>query len=1062
MTLTKLALEKQTFVKFVVGLIIIGGIFSYATMGRLEDPDFTIKTAVIVTGYPGASPQEVELEVTDKIEKAIQEMPQLHSLYSFSRAGLSIIKVDLKEKLVAADVPQAWDELRNKIANVRHSLPPGVLEPDIGDDFSFVFGFVLAVTGDGYSYAELEDYTKALKKELSHVHGVSRAELWGVQHKVIYLDISESQIATLGITKEDILVTLALQNVVVSAGSVNLGGLRLRVEVAGEFTTPADIGELTIRRTLSDIALNAGRSAERFSRDLTDVKPLASARGGSASKVHATELLRIKDVATVREGYLKPVIQKMRHQGKDALALQLANVTGGNVVATGKALDKRLAELLPLLPAGIQVEKFVWQSDLVDESIGGFIINLAEAVLIVLVVLTFAMGWRMGLVIGWALIVTILGTFLVMKSMDIALQRVSLGALVVALGMMVDNAIVVADNYVIRLQKGMKPVEAAIASASVPGVALLGATVVAAMAFYPVYVAPSGAGEYGGSLFIVVFISLALSWLIAMTVTPMNCIALLLPPENLDKDSDPYNTRFFRGYRRLLEGAIRKRAFTIISLVGVLVLAGYGFTKVPQQFFPDSTRAQFIIDYWAPQGTPLKQVSEELKDIEKRLTADERVKSVGTFMGMGGPRFYLPVDPEFPYSSFAQLIVNTPSFDEVNPLVAEYEAWLNENYPHIVTRVRKYTVGPGDTWPFEMRISGPAEADLDTLRRLGDEAMDILRASPYAKQIRTDMRQRTQKIVVNYDQERARWAAVSRIDVAQATSRANDGRAVGLYREGDTLLPIIARDTEADRGRVAGQMDLIQVQPSFALDSAPLGQVADGITLEWEDPIITRFNRRRQIAVQASPDGVTYPALRADVIDELEAMDLPPGYDLLWDGEYDSTITAQLSLVPGMLPALVIMTLIVVGLFNSIKPSLVIAMTVPFALIGITAILLPTQTPFGFMSMLGAMSLVGLMIKNSIVLLDEIEANKTNGLTPYDATIAAGMSRVRPVALGAATTILGVAPLVQDAFWVSMALVVMFGLLVGTVLTVIMVPTFYATVYRIASPTTGNNPPTAN
>jgi len=1055
MNLTRLALEKDVLVNFIVGVLVVGGIFSYFTMGRLEDPDFTIKTAVIVTAYPGASPQEVELEVTDPLERAIQELPEVYHLYSFSRAGLSIIKVDLRETITADEVPQVWDQMRNKIDNAKPHLPPGVLEPDIGDDFSFVFGFVLAITGEGYSYAELEDYTKALRKELNGVPGVARSELWGVQPKAVYLDVSEAQMAALKISKEDILATLALQNMVVRAGDVNVGGLRLRIETAGEFSTAEDIGELTVRRSLADIVVSGLESAELFSRDLSDTRPVGTARGGSIGDVRGSELVRIKDIATVREGYLEPALQKMRFQGKDALAIQLANVAGGNVLKTGKAIDKRLEELLPQMPAGIEVERFVWQSDLVDEAIGGFIINLAEAVLIVFAVLAVSMGLRMGLVIGWALILTILGTFMVMKSMDIALQRVSLGALVVALGMMVDNAIVVADNYIVRLKRGMEPREAAIDSAATPSTALLGATIVAAMAFYPVYVAPHSAGEYGATLFIVVFISLVWSWLIAVTVTPMNCIAFLKLPEGEEKGGDPYDSGFFRRYRSLLEGAIRKRVLTIVSLLGFLVISGYGFTGVPLQFFPDSTRAQFIIDIWAPQGTPLKKVSEDIRGIEERLQADPRVKNVGTFMGMGGPRFYLPVDPEFPYSSFAQLIVNTPSFDEVNPLVADYEPWLNENYPDILTRVRKYTVGPGDTWPFELRISGPAEANPDTLRRLGDEVMAVLRASPLAKQVRTDMRQRTQKVVVEYDQDRARWSAVSRADVAQALGRATDGTPVGLYREGDSLLPIIARDTDADRQRVAGQLDLVQVRPSLVVNAAPLGQVTKGISLEWEDPIITRWDRRRQIAVQASPDGVTYPALRASVIDEINAIELPPGYDFFWDGEYFSTTEAQLSLLPGMVPAFLIMTLIIVALFNSVKPSLIIGCTVPFAFIGITAILLPTQTPFGFMSLLGALSLVGLMIKNAIVLLDEIEANKTNGLAPYDATIAAGMSRVRPVALGAATTILGVVPLVQDAFWVSMALVMMFGLMFGTVLTVILIPTFYATFYKIKSPPQG-------
>jgi multidrug efflux pump subunit AcrB len=673
-------------------------------------------------------------------------------------------------------------------------------------------------------------------------------------------------------------------------------------------------------------------------------------------------------------------------------------------------------------------------------------------VLIVLGVLAIAMGWRMGLVIGWSLIVTILGTFMVMKLVAIDLQRVSLGALVVALGMMVDNAIVVADNYSIRLAKGMKPKEAAIDSAATPSIALLGATLVAAMAFYPIYVAKSDAGEYAQTLFSVVGISLILSWLISMTMTPMNCIAFLKPPEKTDGDSDPYDSGFFRSYRRILEGAIRARVVTIGAMVVLLIAAVIGFTNVPQQFFPDSTRTQFMIDYWAPQGTPIDAVARDLQPIEERLQADPRVKDIVAFIGAGGPRFYLPVDPEFPYSSYAQLIVNTHDFEGLNELVDEYQPWLDKNYPQILTRVRKYVVGSGDTWPFELRISGPAEADLNTLRRLGAEGVEILRQEPLAKQARVDMRQRVPKVVLDYDQERARWSAVNRGDIAAATRLAYDGMPIGLYREGDDLLPIVARANEAQRRRVAGQLDVLQVRPSLALEGLPLGQVTQEIRLEWEDPIITRFNRRRQIAVQASPDGVTFPALRSAVIDRFEAMELPPGYSMFWDGEFDTTLRAQLSLIPGMVPAFVIMTVIIVALFNAVRPALVIALTVPFALIGITVILLPTQVAFGFMALLGAMSLIGLMIKNSIVLLDEIEANKSGGMAPYDATIAAGMSRVRPVALGAATTILGVMPLIQDAFWVAMALTMMFGLTFGTVLTMVLVPTFYATLYGIKSP----------
>ncbi len=566
MNLTRFAVEHKTLTNFIVFLLVAGGLWSYFQLGQLEDPDFTVKTAVVITQYPGASPKEVELEVTDRIETAIQEMPQLHYLTSYSRAGLSIVKIDMKQEYWADRLPQVWDEMRRKVGDITPNFPPGVLKPDIIDDFSFVFGFVLAVTGDGYTYAELEDYVKLIKKELSLVPGVSRVDLWGVQPKVVYLDVSEAQIAELKISTEDILATLTTQNMVVDGGGIEVPGKRLRIELTGEFDTPEDIGELVIRRSGLDAVANAAAQLTPFSRAVEATMPVGQALSGSRARVRAGEIIRLKDVATIRQGYLEPPINQMRYQGQPALAIQLANITGGNIVATGEALDARLEEIIPHLPAGIEVAKFAWQSDLVRESINAFVINLAEAVAIVLVVLTLAMGWRMGLVIGWALIVTILGTFVMMKGLDINLQRVSLGALVVALGMMVDNAIVVADNMAVGLARGKKAADAAIDAARKPSIALIGATVVAASAFYPVYAAEADAGEYARTLFIVVLGSLLLSWVVAMTVTPLNCISLLRAPKGEDSGADPYGGGFFRVYRRALEGAIRWRILTTLSV----------------------------------------------------------------------------------------------------------------------------------------------------------------------------------------------------------------------------------------------------------------------------------------------------------------------------------------------------------------------------------------------------------------------------------------------------------------------------------------------------------------
>ncbi|MCZ6893844.1 MAG: efflux RND transporter permease subunit, partial [Gammaproteobacteria bacterium] len=902
MSLAKFAVERSALTNFIAFLVFVGGIFSFFQLGQLEDPDFTVKIGAVITPYPGATPVEVELEVTDRIETAIQEMPQVRYLTSYSRAGLSIIKVEMKQELGAQQMPQVWDEMRKKIRDIVPNLPPGTHTPNVLDDFSFVFGFVLAVTGDGYSYAELEDYAKSIKKELSLVPGVARADLWGVQPKVIYLDISEAQLAELRISTVDIVATLATQNMVVNSGAVQVPGKRLRIETSGEFSRPEDIGELVIRRSILDAAVNVGAQLAPSGRAVEAAGLAAAAQSSSFARTRAGELIRVKDVATVRLGFLEPPIAQMRFNGQPALAIQIANVSGGNIVKTGENLDARLAEIVPLLPAGIEVERFVWQSDQVKESIGGFMINLMEAIAIVLVVLTLVMGWRMGLIIGWALIVTILGTLIVMKGMAIDLQRVSLGAFVIALGMMVDNAIVVADNSMVGMARGKKPIEAAIEAAAKPSIALLGATIVAFMAFYPVFAAKADAGEYGRTLFVVVAISLLLSWFFSMTITPLNCISLLKPPKQGADQTDPYAGKFFRVYKYILEAAIRRRYFTIALMGVLLVAAAVGFPHIPQQFFPDSTRTQLRLDYWAPQGTPIEFVSEDIKAIEERLAADPRVKSVGTFIGAGGPRFYLPVDPEFPYAEYAQIVVNTHTFDDIDPLFEELEPWMNENYPQALTRVRKYTVGPGDDWPFELRISGPAEADLGTLRRLAEEGMAVLEKSPKARHVRTDMRQRVLKVVNRFDQERARWSAVSRTDVALATQRSYDGAIVGLYRQGDAMLPIIARNIEADRQRAAGDLEVVQVQPTLGIKSLPLSQVSEGLALAWEDPIIVRFQRRRQAAVQATPDATTFPALRASVIDEIEAIELPPGYSMFWDGEFDSTLTAQKSLIPGMVP----------------------------------------------------------------------------------------------------------------------------------------------------------------
>jgi multidrug efflux pump subunit AcrB len=487
-------------------------------------------------------------------------------------------------------------------------------------------------------------------------------------------------------------------------------------------------------------------------------------------------------------------------------------------------------------------------------------------------------------------------------------------------------------------------------------------------------------------------------------------------------------------------------------MVGLLAVSLVAFGNLSQQFFPESSMTKFMIDYWTPEGTRIEQVAADVARAEAHIRKDERVSSVASFVGSGPPRFYLPVDPESPNPAYAQLVVNVDDYREIDAIDAELKSWFKDNLPDALVPIRKFGVGPSNTWKFEVRISGPAVADPGVLRRLADEVEDILADEPLAAYSRTNWRQRVQKVVPEFNEQRGRWADISREDLAHTTKRAYDGRTIGIYRERDDIIPIVLRSTQQERGDV-GRIDGLQVQSSYSTATVPLSQVTDGIATNWEDPTIWRRDRRRTITVQGNPvPSSTLPSLRNSVLAAVDAVSLPPGYDIVWGGEYEDTIDAQKSLVPGVVPAIAVIGLIIVGLFNAFRPPLVIVLTIPFALIGIAFGLLATGTPFGFLALLGAMSLAGMMIKNAIVLLDEININLAAGIAPYDSVIGAALSRLRPVVLAAATTVLGVVPLLQDVFWVGMAIAIMAGLTVGTFLTMFVVPSLYCIFFKVPSP----------
>lgn len=575
------------------------------------------------------------------------------------------------------------------------------------------------------------------------------------------------------------------------------------------------------------------------------------------------------------------------------------------------------------------------------------------------------------------------------------------------------------------------------------------------MAFYPIFASSYDTGEYAGSLFTVVAISLLLSWVFCQTVAPLLCMAMLPSPKEGQATVDPYQSKFYQSFRKLLSLTIRYRLLFLGSMVGLLLISVVGFRWVPQLYFPDSSRLQVMIDYWAPEGTRIQQTDADLKRIEEFVQQHEATSSVSAFVGKGPPRFYLPVSAEDPYTSYTQIIINTKSFDGVNQLLSDTDAWVKENVPDAMVRVRKYAVGAFDDWKVEARFSGPANADPDTLRRLAEEGANILRDTPLAKDVRINWRDRVQSLAPQYNQERARAAGVSRDDMAGVMKRNSDGVVVGQYREGDDLIPIVARSVESERARAATSIDELQITPKLSTHSVPVSQVIDGIKVLWEDPIIWRWDRRRAITVQCSPNDVTAPTLRKEVLEKFNAIELPPGYQLDWDGEFWSAKQSQEALVPGIVPAIVIMLFILVSLFNGFRPMLICMGVIPFVMIGITSGMLVTQTPFGFIALLGAMSLSGMMIKNVVVLLDEVNVNLNRGLTPYHAVVEGAVARLNPVVNAAGTTVLGVLPMLQDVFWVALAVTIFFGLIVGTVLTMVMVPTLYALLYRVSVPSDG-------
>ncbi|VGO20276.1 efflux RND transporter permease subunit [Pontiella sulfatireligans] len=999
------ALNKRTVMVVMTILLIMAGFMSYRKLGRLENPNFTIKTALVVTQYPGASPSEVEEEVTDPIEEAIQSMSQLKEVYSTSMDGLSIVYVDIQDAFNSTELPQIWDELRKKISDMQGELPPGAEPSIVNDDFGDVYGVFFAMTGAGHTYADLKAYAEELKTELLHCDDVAKIAFWGLQQEMVFVEFERARLTELGLSPEAIAGTLQSQNAVQPSGKVEIDGNYIRITPTGDFASEQLIADLYV------------------------------GNGG--------ELVRLGDIATIRRGYYDPKRQIMSFNGEPAIGIGISTVVGGNVVAMGESIKEKLAELELMQPEGIELHSIYYQSEMVTGAVNGFVLNLIEAVVIVVVLLMFFMGWQSGLLIGAVLVLNICGTLLGMFVLEIELQKVSLGALILALGMLVDNAIVVADGILIRVARGESREEAAFDVVRDTQWPLLGATLISILAFTAVGFSAGNVGEFCRSLFDVMMMSLLFSWVLAVTVTPLFCVWFLKIPDTHGKD--PYDKPMFRRYRKMLHAVAHHRVIAVAATVVLLVAAVAGFKKVPQTFFPESPTPYFYINYWRPAGTHINRTAEDLDQIDAYIRSLDGVKQTSSYAGEGTLRFMLLYNYETPDPSYGMVLVEADDYHDIDRLVKEIDIYMKENCPEAEPYCSTIPNGPPMAFYVEARFFGPDKAVLESL---GKQALEIMRAEPTAKDARLDWRQPVQVLRPHYSETQARRVGVTRADLASALQLNFNGTVTGLYREGNELIPIMVRPPESERTTVDNLND-VQVWSSTSRAFIPINQVVSGMENEWEWPYVMRRDRRNTITARCNPVYGLADTLRLKVAEQIEAIELPPGYRFEWAGEFKESAEAQAPLAAIFPICLLGMFVITVWLFNSVRRPLIIFMTVPLSIIGVTAALLLTGFPFGFMCILGFLGLSGMLIKNAVVLIDEIELQLKRGVEPYKAVLDSSVSRVRPVVMAAGTTILGMAPLLTDALYSGMAVTIMGGLFAATFLTLIIVPVVYTLVYRI-------------
>ena len=1038
MNFSKWALDNSKLINFLVAILVVGGLMAYNSMSKLEDPAIKVKQAMVITTYPGASSHQVELEVTDPLEKSIREMSTINNIESSSYADLSLITVELLTTVPDENVEQQWDMLRRKVANAQSKLPSGASQSQVRDDFGDVYGMFYALKGDGQSDKELNDYAELIKRSVTEIDGVSRVDIYGKRNQCINIELYEEKMANLGVLPTEIIMTLNNQNKTSYAGYYDNGDRRIRVTVDDQFNNVDDIANMLIQG-------------------------------------HDDDQLRIKDIATVVKTYEATTRNQMKCDGVQALGISIACSPDYDILKVGAKVEEAVKNVEERLPAGIECQKVFFQPERVSNALNTFLINLLESVAIVVLLLVFFMGWRSAYIIGSSLVVIVFGSFLVLKGFDGTLQRVSLASFILAMGMLVDNAIVIVDGILIDMKQGKPRLEALTSIGQKTAMPLLGATLIAILAFLPIFMSPDTAGVYVRDLFIVIAVSLLLSWVLALIHVPVmsNRMFKHVEVSEEEKNKELYKGRSYDVLEKVLIFGLKHRKTTVVSAIVLLGLAAFCYKFVDRAFFPDMEYDQLYMEYKLPEGSNSTETARDLEEIRQLLMKRDYITHVTTSVGGTPSRYNLVRSIATPSLAYGELIIDFESPSALVKHIDSLQKEISDMYPDAYVKFKRYNL-MFKKYPIEACFSGPDPA---VLHRLTDSARAIVEASDKVYLPTSDWEPQVPVLSIDYDQASARNSGLSRSDVAMSMMAYTGGVPIGTFYDGINPQNIYVKCTDEngknvenlENARVFGMIPNVgqflnrsTMQKLMTgtvtredvienlIQTTPLKQVSHGLDIKWEEPVVVRHNGQRSQRLQCSPcPGVGTEEARQAIAEKIEKMELPEGYSLSWEGEKKASDQSMKYLFNGFPICIVFMILILVMLFKDYKKPAIIFCCIPLVVIGVMPVVMLTGKPFGFVAIVGVLGLIGMMIKNGIVLMDEINLEISQGIPLRVALVQSSKSRLRPVMMASLTTILGMIPLVPDSMFGSLAVTIMGGLFMGTLITLIFIPVLYSMFFKV-------------